>query len=744
MVLWRQLSFALSEFADLRWSNSWPQGEIIMRRTNWLYSLACVATGLMGGCQAVNHHWGMGNGNRTGLPAGQASSQVNQVDLFPNGVGYIGFKAAVDNSQTLNLPVNPNDVNDLLKTIVFFDSSNRAPEVNFATPIPLSVKLAGLPLSPSENGSWISLLSELKGRRISLIFKKGKCVNGRLIGIKAQWPISPLRHPEPQQQSTNAQPAIFAWPPRYADIYHDGRVTRVSLANLVSFKVRNHQLRASLRKAMRYIAANRQTGAASIAIRFRGSGRRIVRFGYATQTPLWRMTYRLLLPPASSSHAPAPAAQMMADALVHNTTSTSWKHITLHINGTWPHSFIEDLRHPLYGRRPVVPAPADTALTPQGGLFYLRNMTAANYSSNSNGFYPAQATAVNSLRAMPQMALAAAKNQSISSLRRTISVQAMAEPQSSNPAFDYVARDISIRSEHSASFPILSSKISARVVSVINVNLVQKHARRSVLLFNNSDRYLPAGPMTVFEGATYSGEINAPSIAVNSRLVMPFATDLSLTADVTNFETRVFQAAKFHKGRLVLVDAVTNHLDIKLHSMHRNRIDVVAALGRPTGWHLASTPYHILHLVSGIGVEIPVAAMSDKTYRIAQLSSHTSYVDLLAATPDQLSALAQTKGMKASVVKGLTQTVTFKKALVSASRTVSDITSQIANLNASEDRIRQNLAAAKSAPKEAQLFAKELIALDRKLSTSQRALRAAKKQELKARHTLDGYIRRLK
>ena len=188
-----QLSSKLSEFSDSSGGISWQQGEIDMRRTNWLCSLACLATGLMGGCQAVNHHWSMGDGNRTGLSAGQASSRVSQVDLFPNGVGYIGFKAAVDNSQTLNLPVNPNDVNDLLKTIVFFDTSNRPPEVNFSTPIPLSVKLAGLPLSPSENGSWISLLSELKGRRVRLIFKKGKCVSGRLLAIMSHLKLGHAR-----------------------------------------------------------------------------------------------------------------------------------------------------------------------------------------------------------------------------------------------------------------------------------------------------------------------------------------------------------------------------------------------------------------------------------------------------------------------------------------------------------------------------------------------------------------------
>lgn len=710
-----------------------------MQKQKLFCSLACVATLVIAGCQSVGEPWGMSSSNH------DVGSQpkVTDVDLFPNGVGYIGYQANVKRSQTVRLAINPNQVNDLLKTIVFFDPSNQPPEVNFATPIPLSVKLAGLPLSPSENGSWISLLSELKGRQVKLQFKHGKCVTGRLMGIRSQWPVFPQMKGKPQPEN-NAQRAIFPWPPRFADIYRDGKVRRVSLAHLISFDVVNHQLRASLRKALRYMAANRHKGAATITIRFRGRSQRSVQFGYATQAPLWRITYRLLLPASQTANQASNSAIVLADAIVHNTTSASWQHITLHINGSWPHSFIEDLRHPLYGRRPVIPAPADTSLIPQNGLFYLRGATAEGGFAGRVTAYHAHLLGKAATFAPPRMLPRMAMTFNGAQRRVRINSGTMAVPQKSNPAFNYVARDVSIRSEHSASFAILSHSISARIVSTIDIGNWHNHPRRAVLLVNNSGHYLPAGPITVFAGGRYVGEINSPAIAVNSKQALSFATDLSMAAHLTFSQSNMFSNATFSNGNLVLKDAVTKYIHLKLRNRHRHSTDVIVSLGHAVGWHLAKTHYQVLHLVSGVAIVLTASPMINKTYRVGQIFPQTSNVNLYTASPEQISALAHTKGMAAATADQLKHIVSLKKAMIAAAGKRAEIIKHMDNLNANESRIRQNLAAAKSVPKQAQIFAKELVSLDKQIAAAQQSLRSVQRRERADRRALNNYIRSLK
>ena len=718
-----------------------------MQRRFLTSTLILTGAAMIGGCQSMHHPWLSGQTDQSSTSSG---ATVNQVDLFPNGMGYIGYRTVVDNTQTVHVAINQNQVNDLLKTIVFFDNSNSPPELTFNTPIPLSVKLANLPLAPTSGGSWITLLEQLKGRRVSLKLKNGKSICGRLIAIKSQWPILPMNHPVPEPRLQNGQPAIFPFSP-FLEIYHHGRVKRIALADMISFQVRNRQLRASLRRALRYIADNRRTGSADIAIEFRGHGRRNVQFGYATQTPLWRMTYRLLLPDLSAPQNDTKPTRLLADVIVHNTTSTPWRHITLQINGSWPKSFIEDLQQPLYGRRHVLPLPADTAVTPQNGLFYLQsNLIASNQRKAALPMYArlepaAHAMVGNAFAAkafMPQLALA--RSAAAVETTPSINVSSMAAPQTSNPAFNFVAKNISIGSERSASFPVFAAPVSASVVSTFNVQEPKAHLRRAVLMFNNSKHYLPAGPMTVFQGSAYTGEISAPAIPVHSRHVLPFAVDLAATAEIQLSQSSKFESASFNHGYLYLHDAVTKRANITIKSLHQHPITVVARFGPEMGWKFALSNLKAIRLTHGMGVEIPVKPMSDKSYLITRLTKQQQAVNLNTADANYLATLLTLKGLERPVAAALRHIISLKKDLNAAHLRMAEIGNRIAELSANENRIRQNLAAAKSVPAQAQHFARELVALDKQIRSQQRTQRDAKATARRTQKALDRYIRHLK
>lgn len=711
-----------------------------MQRRFLVYPLALVSAAIIGGCQAVPHTWLSGS---SGISADSTQAKVTHLDLFPDGLTYIGYRAAVTDTQSLQVAVNRNQVNDLLKTIVFSDPSNKPPEVTFNTPIPLSVKLGDLPLAPNLYGSWFSLLEELKGRRVTLEFKHGKCVSGRLIAVQAQWPLFPDGRRAPQPQQSNGQPAIFPLPPRFAELYRDGKVIRVSLVNLSNFRVHNRHLRASLREALGYIADNRQTGAADIAIRFRGRGQRTVHFGYATQAPLWRMTYRLILPSAPGMSAGTSKTQILADVIVHNTTATPWRRITLQVDGAWPKSFIENLIQPLYRRRPVLPLPPDTTLTPQNGLFYLNGGLLAASNRMAEPLITALPVAHALMNRQGMMPMFAAKRLAMSSaaFAPPINTSVMATPQNSNPAFSYVVHDVSIGSERSASFPVFSAPVSGEVVSAVNVLNPKNHLRRAVFLFNNSRHYLPAGPITVFQGSAYTGEINASAIPIHSRNILPFAVDLSSTAHIQQTQKQIFDGAAFRQGSLNLRYLIRMNTKIKLKSLHQHPITVAADFGREMRWKFAPSHYRIIRTADGMVVEIPVKPMSRQSYLITRLSHERTTVDLRAATVEYLAAILKHKGLTAQLTRGLDRIIALKKQINADTRRMADIDRRIADLNSDESRIRRNLAASKSAPAEARVFARELVKLDSEIAARNRHLRAVntafKRTQVELNHFID-------
>src|SRR5207302_2814300 len=91
-----------------------------------------------------------------------------------------------------------------------------------------------------------------------------------------------------------------------------------------------------------------------------GSGDRKLFVSYISEVPVWKSTYRILLP------AKADAKPILQGwAIVDNTVGEDWKDVKLSLVSGTPQSFIQNISQPYYTRRPVVPLPESMMLTPQ-------------------------------------------------------------------------------------------------------------------------------------------------------------------------------------------------------------------------------------------------------------------------------------------------------------------------------------------------------------------------------------------
>jgi len=91
-----------------------------------------------------------------------------------------------------------------------------------------------------------------------------------------------------------------------------------------------------------------------------GSGDRKLFVSYISEVPVWKSTYRILLP------AKADAKPILQGwAIVDNTVGEDWKDVQLSLVAGAPQSFVQELSRPYYTRRPVVELPQEAMLTPQ-------------------------------------------------------------------------------------------------------------------------------------------------------------------------------------------------------------------------------------------------------------------------------------------------------------------------------------------------------------------------------------------
>ena len=91
-----------------------------------------------------------------------------------------------------------------------------------------------------------------------------------------------------------------------------------------------------------------------------GSGDRNVFVSYISEVPVWKSTYRIILPDKTDQKP-----LLQGWAIVDNTVGEDWKDVQLSLVAGAPQSFIQDISQPYYARRPVVGLPQAYTLTPQ-------------------------------------------------------------------------------------------------------------------------------------------------------------------------------------------------------------------------------------------------------------------------------------------------------------------------------------------------------------------------------------------
>jgi hypothetical protein len=91
-----------------------------------------------------------------------------------------------------------------------------------------------------------------------------------------------------------------------------------------------------------------------------GTGERNIFVSYISEVPVWKSTYRLILPEKADEKP-----LLQGWAIVDNTVGEDWKGVQLSLIAGSPQSFVQQISQPYYARRPVAELPQSVMLTPQ-------------------------------------------------------------------------------------------------------------------------------------------------------------------------------------------------------------------------------------------------------------------------------------------------------------------------------------------------------------------------------------------
>jgi Carboxypeptidase regulatory-like domain len=277
--------------------------------------------------------------------AAAAKLPVRRVILYKSGVGYFEHLGDVRGDQSVRIDFTSGQLNDVLQSLTVLDlNGGRITGVNYNSEAPLSQRLGMLRLPLSEQTDASKFYGALRGARLE-VHSGNAAITGRLLSI------------EQKTRVTGETSVPFDVITLVSDT---GEVRSIEMSPAVSVRLAERDVNEEVGRYLGLLSSERQQDLRRLTIATSGAGDRELYVSYISEVPIWKTTYRIVLP-SKSNEQPL----LQGWAIVDNTVGEDWDNVELSLVAGAPQSFIQPLSQPYYTRRPVVPLPELAQLTPQ-------------------------------------------------------------------------------------------------------------------------------------------------------------------------------------------------------------------------------------------------------------------------------------------------------------------------------------------------------------------------------------------
>ena len=287
-----------------------------------------------------------------GAPESDAAPQpgrlpVKRVVLYKNGVGYFEHTAKVRGNLELNIDFTTSQLNDVLNSLTVVDlGEGRIAGVRFNSIAELSERLKTLRLPLGAETSRTDYLNALRGTLVQ-VSGGGASAEGRVLSVDTR-------------KVVNAKGDQLTEVTELSLITANGELRTFEVGPATAVRVADPDLSGEVSRYLNLIGSAKAMDVRRMTISAAGEGEREVFVSYISEVPVWKSTYRILLP-----EKPDEKPLIQGWAIVDNTVGEDWKDVRLSLVAGAPQSFIQQISQPYYVHRPVVAMPESMTLTPQ-------------------------------------------------------------------------------------------------------------------------------------------------------------------------------------------------------------------------------------------------------------------------------------------------------------------------------------------------------------------------------------------
>jgi hypothetical protein len=616
-----------------------------------------------------------------------ANLPVTLVVLYSSGVAYFQHTGQITGSASAELRFKSAQINDVLKSLVLQDTGGGVfGTVVYPSHDPVAKTLKSFQVDLTDNPSLPALLNQLRGAVVAADLTT-ETLTGAILGLE--------KRPKPLERGS-----IEIW---VLNLLVNGSIRALPLESISSLTLQDPRLQQDLASALSVVSQTRDHDKKPVTLNFTGEGQRQVRIGYVVEAPVWKTSYRLILPPEGSQDS----AHLQGWAIIENQTDNDWPSITLSLVSGRPISFIQELYEPTYIPRPVVHPDLFTGLRPQLYSAGLPMAPVAAAPAAVGGAGPT-AAAMRSRAAVSKMAVASVPAPYVNDADFSASVNSQVQSADLGELFQFTVPNISLPRQRSAMIPIVTDPITTERLSIYNESVLASNPLYGIKLTNSTGKHLLQGPVTVLESSAYAGDARIDNLPPGQHRFLSYGIDLQVLIKTNLHASHAhIQTATISKGILEFSEKLLNTKAYTIDNKSPRAKTLIIEHPIEPGYNLVDTPepMEVTSACYRLRYDIPPAIA--RTITVQAQSVRSRSLTLVDEFPAGLQVFIDSGGVPATVKSGLQEIITRRRTLSDFQERISTIETQVADLTSEQSRIRDNIKTAPdNSPYQKRLLAK--------------------------------------
>jgi hypothetical protein len=633
---------------------------------------------------------------------------LRRVVLYKSGVGYFEHDGRVRGNEDIAINLTSSQLDDVLKSLTALDlSGGRITGASYNSQDSASHQLEAMPVGVSDKKTLKDLFEELRGARLEVRAASG-AFTGRLLGV---------------EEVQRSEGSVSVKRDQISLLGDSGEMRSFVLDANTSLRFTDRDLEQQLARALGLLDSTHQEDTRHLVLTTAGNGERQIRVSYISEVPVWKTTYRIVLPSATNSAVAKPFLQGWA--VVDNTVGEDWNDIELSLAAGAPQSFIQHISQPYYIERPEVPLPEGVLLTPQthgetlngkmptvtpraspgqlgGALGGVGQGSGGGVGSAYGAGRGPGSSAADALLLKSDDAVSAEEERAFLSAARNINT---AEGKSLGDLFQYTLKDrVTIPKNQSALVPIIQTGISAEKVALWNAGLGSPRPLRALWITNSSTLVLDGGNFSVVEGGAFAGEGLLDPIQPNEKRLISYAADLAMQV-VAKSEGAPQKVTNVRIARGILIRTIESRQRVVYTVRNEDAAARTLILEHPvrTGWKLTSDVKPEEESANAYRFRIEPPSKETKSFTVEEVKADTAQMSLTNLGSDVLEAFVKSNTLTPEMEQAIRQVLAQKNVIAKFDADIKSKTSTIQDIVQDQNRLRENLKSLTGTPEEKSL-----------------------------------------